>query len=402
MRLLIVTNLFAPDQAGGAAIYTDFAVEMARRGHAVTVRCAYPYFPEWQDKSGKNGLRVGREELDGVHVERFGLVLPKQPQRLRSRLLFEGSHLASLGRSLFRGRFDVVLVFATHPSSTAFGALTSSLRRIPLWVNVQDLASDAARATGVAQEGRAAGVLQGVDRLMLGQADVLSGISPGMVSRLEELRPDSDVRYLPNWLHRSLADAVAATEGEPRPALDRPRLLYSGNLGGKQDLLRLCQALSRTELPFVFEIHTGGTGAPALREWLDTHPDSRFHLGPLLPREEDFIRSMRRCHLFVISETAGSGHSYFPSKLLPALATATPVLAVSDPSSSVGTEVRAHELGIAVDWDEIDGVAGRLEQLVRDPAPLATWSEHARARGAAFDRSTLVERLASGLESLAR
>jgi hypothetical protein len=84
------------------------------------------------------------------------------------------------------------------------------------------------------------------------------------------------------------------------------------------------------------------------------------------------------------------------------LATATPVLAVSDPASSVGTEVRTHQLGIAVDWDEIDGVAGRLEQLMRDPAPLTAWSEHARSRGAAFDRSTLVERLATGLEALAR
>ncbi|MBV8693788.1 MAG: glycosyltransferase, partial [Actinobacteria bacterium] len=213
MRLLIISNLFWPDHAGGASIYTDFATAMAARGHQVTVRCAYSYFPEWKDKTGENSWRVKRERHDGVDIERYGLLIPRSPQGLRARLLFEGSHLTSLARSLPRGKFDAALVFATHPSSTGFGALLNRLRKMPLWINVQDLASDAARATGLLESSRSDRVIQRIDELMLGRANVLSGLSPGMVDRLRELCPGADVRYLPNWLHRSMAEHVAATDG---------------------------------------------------------------------------------------------------------------------------------------------------------------------------------------------
>ena len=64
-RLLVVSHLFAPDVCGGASIFSDMCCGLAERGIDVTVRCGYPYYPEWKDKSGHNGIRIQRGEYKG-------------------------------------------------------------------------------------------------------------------------------------------------------------------------------------------------------------------------------------------------------------------------------------------------------------------------------------------------
>ena len=103
MQILIVVNLFAPDFAGGASLYTDLSRELAARGHDVTVRTGYPYFPEWTDKSGQNGWRIRRSSEHGVRLERHGMYLPN-PASAKERAVYELSFFLSLLRSFFRGR----------------------------------------------------------------------------------------------------------------------------------------------------------------------------------------------------------------------------------------------------------------------------------------------------------
>jgi len=60
VRLLVVVNVYPPDLCGGAVIFGDLCEGLAARGFEVTVRCAYPYYPEWKDKWGQNGLKITR------------------------------------------------------------------------------------------------------------------------------------------------------------------------------------------------------------------------------------------------------------------------------------------------------------------------------------------------------
>ena len=139
-RLLVVVNMFHPDRGGGAAVFSDLCCELVARGFDVTVRCAYPYYPEWKDKSGRNGLRIERCEHDGVHVERYGLFVPRNPRSLLQRLVYEGSFFLSLSRSVYRGSgFDLVMVYCPLVGAVAFASLNKWVYRRPLWLNVQDL-----------------------------------------------------------------------------------------------------------------------------------------------------------------------------------------------------------------------------------------------------------------------
>ncbi|MEX0747834.1 MAG: hypothetical protein WD275_07530, partial [Rhodothermales bacterium] len=95
VRLLVVVNVFEPD-LGGGVLFSDLCYGLAERGFEVTVRCAYPYYPEWRDKSGGNGLRIRTSLKNGVRIERFGLYIPRHPNSLPERLLYESSFYCSL------------------------------------------------------------------------------------------------------------------------------------------------------------------------------------------------------------------------------------------------------------------------------------------------------------------
>ena len=52
-RPLMVVNVLNPDRGGGGAIFSDLAYGLAERGFDVTVRCAYPCYPEWEDRAAR-------------------------------------------------------------------------------------------------------------------------------------------------------------------------------------------------------------------------------------------------------------------------------------------------------------------------------------------------------------
>ena len=113
-HILVVVNVFRPD-LGGGVLFSDLCDGLFERGFDITVKCAYPYYPQWRDKSGQNDLKIRTEISDGYRVERHGLYIPRNPNSLVQRLIYEASFFLSLLRRLpRRGQFDAVLVLSTH------------------------------------------------------------------------------------------------------------------------------------------------------------------------------------------------------------------------------------------------------------------------------------------------
>ncbi len=400
MKILVISNLYLPDHAGGASIYTDLCSELAARGHEVTVRCAYPYFPEWQDKSGENGLSIRTSVISGVNVERYGLIIPRKPSSLLHRMLYEGSFFASLLRSLWRGeRPDVILTFSTMLSPVTFAALTSRVRRRPLMVNVQDVSSGGATAAELVS-GRIAGALTALEARILSSADLLMTISPEMVDSLKLMTRDNvPVEYAPNWLNETQADTVRGLPQKANRSIGGPLdLLYAGNIGNKQNLVEFCEYLRHSDLDVRLSVHGSGPGAEALVEWWKPHQDPRFEFGPFLD-EDMFVKRLNDCDLFLITERSGSGSSYMPSKLIPAIATGTPVLAVCDAESSLGREMARSGLGPSIRWDHLDALGSAFAQA-SDPAVYANWQAASRLRSLDFDRRLIIDQIERRLGDL--
>ncbi len=401
-RLLIVVNVFNPDRGGGGAIFSDLAYGLVARGFDVTVRCAYPYYPEWTNKSGKNGLAIQRYTDQGVKVERNYLFIPSRPNSLLQRLLYEGSFLLSLMRSLPRGRdFDIVMVYCPLVGSVAFAVLNKWLWHKPLWLNVQDLSADAAAASGIAKGRAIVSLLKGVQSFFFNQAEVWSTISPVMVRRLEGVRKHNQpIVYLPNWLNGSMADEIAKLPAKAGRTPGRPvKLLYAGNIGTKQDLLKFCQHLSRSDAPFTFRIHGDGGGAPAIQEWIQQAGDARFSFAGFM-EEPQFAKALHDTDFFVITEKRGSGGSFIPCKTISGLGSGSPILAVCDSDSPLGEEMRMTEPGPWFEWDQLDSVPEMLKRIAGEPAQFEHWQRNALKRAEFYERGQVIDRCDKALRAI--
>ncbi len=400
VRLLIITNLFHPDRGGGASVFSDLCFGLAGKGWKVTVFTTYPYYPEWRRKGGKSPWRIEHETIQGVDVWRHGIYVPAKPSKLLPRIGYELSFAASLTRSLFRGgRFNAVMVYCPMLGAVSFAGLRNLLLREPLWLNVQDIPADAAAASGISQSGLFNRLAQLAQRILFNRADVWSTISPVMVDRLMDVRKRSQpVHLCPNWLNGSLADCIDRLPSKLGRAPGQPlRLLYAGNIGKKQGLVEFCQLIAGTKLDFQFQIHGNGGEGETVRAWVAQSRDSRFAFGEFLD-ENGFAQALHAADVFVITEKSGSGASFIPSKLIPAIASATPILAVCDRSGPLGREMIEARLGVIVEWGQ------PLEEIVTqfsgDSEAMAVFQRNCLSHSRLYRRGFGIDRFELFLKQL--
>jgi len=190
---------------------------------------------------------------------------------------------------------DVILAFNPLAAGLAVAAIARRLFRIPLILNVQDITADAAASGGIARGWLSQRLLRSLERWLFNQADYWTTISPVMVRRLETLRRRGQpIEYIPNWVGESLArEIVTCRNGDAERRPHAPlQLLYAGNIGRKQNLIALCDALHASSLEFVFRICGSGAGAKDVSTWVNERQDARFSFEPILP-EAGFAVIMR-------------------------------------------------------------------------------------------------------------
>jgi len=381
-RLLVITNLFHPDCGGGAAIFSDLCYALAEKGIDVVVQCAYPYYPEWKDKSGRNGWKICR------HEERCD----------------EASFLLSLLRSLPRGRkdFDVIMVYCPLVGAVAYASFRKLLHSTPVWLNVQDLSAEAAEAAGISKSGSINRLLRRVQGFFFNQADVWSTISPVMAERLKSVsKRNQPILYLPNWVNASLIEQIDALPKKVGQSISHPvKLLYSGNIGKKQDLLRFCKAMHQSDALFEFRIHGDGGEAEKIRQWIRQRKDERFIHRPFLD-ESGFARALHHADLFVITEKHGSGGSFIPSKLIPGIRSGTPILAICDDTSPLGQEMERIKPGPRFSWSQLPQMTDLISTLPEN-TDYPTWQRNAVARSAFYDRDNIISQFEAMLQNISR
>ncbi|MBA3484194.1 MAG: hypothetical protein H0T51_20505 [Pirellulales bacterium] len=368
----------------------------------MTAYGAYPYYPEWENKSAANLWRVADEVIQGVNVRRFGMYLPNNPSSFMPRILFELSFMLSLMRTLFYfRRFDVVMVYCPVMGSVAYAAARKLFYREPTWLNVQDIPADAAAATGISRNRFTKAIGAYAQSLLFNRADVWSTIAPKMVERISALRRrNQPVHFVPNFLNQSMEQAIASHPLKVvRPAGNPLKLLYAGNIGKKQGLFEFCQRLVKSDVNFTFNIHGDGGEAHTVRDWVASQADPRFQFGAFLD-EREFVASLLEADVFVITEKPGVGASFIPSKLIPCIATGTPIACVCDAQGPLGQEVNRYNLGINVEWSEYDRLMPWMREMSGYLERFTALQRNALDRAEAYARTPIIDRVERELQCL--
>jgi colanic acid biosynthesis glycosyl transferase WcaI len=379
---------YSPEATGIAPFNRELCEYLAGRGHRVSAVTAFFYYPVWKKRPEDRGRLFRTDGIGGVPVHRCWCYVPATVTTLR-RIVHESSFcLMSVLRVLTLPRADVYVVVSPPLALGLFAWIATTLKGSRFIFHVQDLQPDAAVGLGMLKRGWLVRALYGLERLAYKRAAVVSGISDGMLAAFRAKGvPDSRRVMLPNWLREGFAvtrDPAARAAGRRRfgVADDAMLAIYAGNLGKKQSLEILGEAAKRLAKQnpengganrVRLIIAGDGAGRADLERAIRESGFAGVQLLPLLS-DEDYAALLAAADVALITQAAGTGQFFFPSKLLSALAAGLPVVAVADESSELAAAIRDGGFGRTVAPGAAAELVATLEGLADSPGTVRMWA----------------------------
>ncbi len=375
MRVSIYSYNYAPEPTGIPVYNTGMASWLCRRrGWQVTMHTGIPHYPWWQvpPAYAARDYRHGRgdEVIDGVEVQRVRHYVPRPPPGGFARMRLDASWLWQVWRrSLSQRRRPHAIVVVSPPFlGGLLGLLLRFRLRAPVVYHVQDLQVDAALRLGMLPP-TLTRVLRWLERFVLERVDLVSTISGEMRRRLQgkarTLRP---VVLFPNWADTS---AVRPWQGDNRFRRDwavaegQPVVMYSGNLGQKQGVALLLEAVVRCRHDLLLVV----AGEGPERAQLETHAKTlglrrvRF-IG--LAAKERLSEFLSAADLHCIPQRREAAGLVMPSKLLNIMAVARAVVVTADPGTDLALAIDEAGCGQVAAPDDAPALAAAIDRLLGD------------------------------------
>jgi len=373
MRILVWGINYTPELTGIAPCNTALCEHLRATGHDVEMITTFPYYPAWQKRAEDRGTFYRTDIMRGVPVHRCWHYVPARVNAWR-RILHEASFvLASFARILTLPRADLLIV-VSPPLLLGAAAWLTGMRYV---FHVQDLQPDAAVGLGMLKRGWFTRLLYGLEALAYRHAWRVSGISSGMVATFATKGVPPEKRLLfPNGIRLDPPPARGSFRQRHGFGPDDFLAIYSGNIGVKQGLdivVRAAKAVRDASVRVVI----CGDGADRARIASLAGAAKNIHLLPLLS-EPEYREMLADCDVALVTQVAGSGRAFFPSKLLPAFAAARPVVSVADPESELASAIRESGGGVNIPPGDPIALARKLDELARDAAGCARLAQAGR------------------------
>jgi colanic acid biosynthesis glycosyl transferase WcaI len=395
MRVIVWGINYAPEFTGIAPHSVSLCEFLRGQGHEVEMVTSFPYYPTWRKRPEDLRKLYRTDSINGVPILRCWHFVPARVSALR-RIAHEGSFVfTSTVRALFLRRPDVYVVVSPPLLLGVAAWFVSKVKRAPFIFHVQDMQPDAAVGLGMLKQNWFTRALYGLEAFAYRHATRVSGITRGMLAAFKSKGvPESKLIYFPN--------AIELREGELFPgrgefrkrhgfAEDEFLAVYAGNLGVKQGLevlLDTAALLQGQRIRFLI------CGDGAQRESLAARArEMKLPNFSMLPLQAgpDYPALLADADVCFITQQAGAGNSFFPSKLLGLLAASKPVVTVAAPECELALALREGNFGMNVPPGQAPELAAVLDALARDPARLAEYGAAGRRYVEQFEKTRVFE-----------
>lgn len=259
---ILISPFFAPDDSGIPLYNTSTIEYIAENESEVTVLTGVPFYPQWKIKPPYNtSKRFSNEKKGKINVFRVKMYVPKTPTFIKRMIQIIHFSLLSL-KFLFKlPRQSKILVVVPYTSCIAIALLVKFFRGGKIWCHIQDFEFDAAMETmniSVLKK-----LLFKTERVMFNKCDRISTISNAMLKKLKS-KTNTATYLFPNYID---TEALKKHSEKHPYYLDckKPHLLYSGNIGEKQDwelFLRFCKIAEG-------KLNITVVGDGAMRTWVE-------------------------------------------------------------------------------------------------------------------------------------
>ena len=335
--ITIFTGNYAPEDTAIGLYTSQFAVFLFNKGYDVSVITGFPYYPKWEiAKEYQNKSTYFNEIINGISVFRYKQYVPKKVSFIGRIKLMLSLLWGNYNNSKKIKETDLVICIVPFTLSVLTAYLLARRTKAKLWVHVQDFEFDLAFQSGLLHTSFIGKIFKKVvfkfEEFLLNKADVISSISFNMIDKSKEKTKLESVYYFPNWISSKNINPNSAKQ---HPFINKNKftLLYSGNIGEKQDwnlFEKLCQQLISENIEIV--IVGNGAYAEKLKNRLAKFDFITFY--EPIPYEDlnDLLCSADLHFLFQKTDVLDT---VMPSKILGMMASGKPSIITGNKHSEV-------------------------------------------------------------------
>ena len=393
-NVLILSLVFPPDSVSTAEIMGDLAKDLRDRGHAVTVLTTVPHYNPDAAAERQQPLRslwgplLRRSDYHGIPV--YHAAMPAKTPNVIARILgWLGFHAVSTIAALVTVPRPDVILAPSPPLSIGVSAwIIARLRSARFIYNVQEIYPDIAVNLGALKNPTAIRALEALERFVYRKAEVVTVIASRMRERLiAKGVPAGKVRVIPNFVDLDRLSPVSRDNAFARRLQLQGAfsVTYAGNMGPAQgldiviDAARLL-AIEDGDIRFLL------IGEGMLRGQL-TASAARLPLAnvTVLPYQPSSMMPeiYGASDIGLVPQAAATGSDAIPSKVYRIMASARPLIAVTESQSDLATLVRKARCGVIVAPGDAHQLADVVRAAARDRAASDAMGLRGRAHVAA-------------------
>ncbi len=387
-RVLILSLVFPPDSVSTAEIMGDLAVDLRDRGNTVVVMTTTPHYNRDADAEARQPMRsvwgplLRRSEYHGISV--YHVAMPSKGRSVAKRIAgWAGFHVISTIAAVSLVERPDVIVAPSPPLSIGASAwIVALLRRARYVYNVQEIYPDIAVSLGALKNGTLIGLLESLERFVYRKSSAVTVIAPRMRERLiDKGVPGDKVHVIPNFVDLArLAPAPRSNEFSRRHGLDGVfSVTYAGNMGPAQGLDIVIDAAQRLPPDRARFVLIGeGIDREALTRRAGTARSGAVTVIPYQPNAL-MPQIYGASDLCLVTQAAATGSDAIPSKVYRIMASAKPIVAVTDDRSDLAALVRSAGCGAVVAPGDAEGLARIVAEASGDPDAWRRMGDRGRA-----------------------
>lgn len=365
---LIGINYFPEDSSTG--LYSSQMTQfLAEKGFAVNVVTGFPYYPQWEIYSAYKAKPTFVGEMHGdIKIHRYRQYVPKKPTFAKRIVHLLDFTFGSIPNLFKVKKCDLVIAIVPFTTSIVLGLILAKLRGAKLWVHIQDFEFDAARESGLAGggglSGKVFGALMKIEACLLGRADIASTISYSMIEKLKTKTKVPNY-FFPNWID---PDDINPATSSQHPFLqsDKFKILYSGNIGAKQDWEFFYKIAGHFKDNANIEFIVVGDGATKAELVLATsHLSNVIHHQPIA--FADLSSLLCSADLHILFQKNNVVDTVMPSKILGMMASAKPSIVTGNLASETAKLFAESKGGYFFDSEDFAAVVEHIHALSANP-----------------------------------
>jgi glycosyltransferase involved in cell wall biosynthesis len=392
MRVLLVSQYFAPEMTAASARLTPLASGLAARGHEIEVIAELPNHPQGVVYEGFRDRPFLTRRGSGIQV-RHVWTHATPGKGMKPRLLSYATYAASAAiTGALTSRPDVVMASSPPLSVGAVGLTLARRHRVPLVFDVRDLWPEIAVSLGELTDPKVIARVERLEAYLYRQARTVTTPTEAFAGHITSIAGAGKAVVIPNGT--TPAWVAAADHEVDRSTLDLPDgflWTYAGNVGLSQDLGVAARAAEELGEEFTLLVLGAGSTRDQLEQLAQSLPNARILFRGQVEQSKAIEYARASDALLVpLADDAAAAKSV-PIKLYDFCAVGRPVV-VTAPGEAARI-ARENELALIVPPGDPSSLADAVRQLRDDSKLAGELSGRAKAWAAGQLRDAQVEPL---------